>query len=51
MFVHAGPFGNIAHGNSSIIADRIAHDAIAEIHMFGTEGIPVGAGRGHRGVL
>ena len=23
-FVHAGPFGNIAHGNSSIIADRIA---------------------------
>jgi len=22
--VHAGPFGNIAHGNSSIIADRIA---------------------------
>lgn len=23
VFVHAGPFGNIAHGNSSIIADRI----------------------------
>jgi formyltetrahydrofolate synthetase len=23
-FVHAGPFGNIAHGNSSIIADQIA---------------------------
>ncbi|MFA5156928.1 MAG: formate--tetrahydrofolate ligase [Candidatus Omnitrophota bacterium] len=23
-FVHTGPFGNIAHGNSSIIADRIA---------------------------
>src|SRR5581483_2337380 len=23
-FVHAGPFGNIAHGNSSIIADEIA---------------------------
>jgi len=23
-FVHAGPFGNIAHGNSSVIADRIA---------------------------
>ncbi|MFN8511054.1 MAG: formate--tetrahydrofolate ligase [Chloroflexia bacterium] len=21
--VHAGPFGNIAHGNSSILADRI----------------------------
>ena len=24
MFVHAGPFANIAHGNSSIIADKIA---------------------------
>ena len=24
VLVHAGPFGNIAHGNSSIIADRIA---------------------------
>ena len=24
MFVHAGPFANIAHGNSSILADRIA---------------------------
>jgi len=23
-FVHAGPFANIAHGNSSIIADRVA---------------------------
>jgi formate--tetrahydrofolate ligase len=23
-FVHCGPFGNIAHGNNSIIADRIA---------------------------
>ena len=23
-FVHAGPFANIAHGNSSIIADQIA---------------------------
>ncbi|MEE8142493.1 MAG: formate--tetrahydrofolate ligase, partial [Planctomycetota bacterium] len=23
-FVHTGPFGNIAHGNSSIVADRIA---------------------------
>jgi methylenetetrahydrofolate dehydrogenase (NADP+)/methenyltetrahydrofolate cyclohydrolase/formyltetrahydrofolate synthetase len=23
-FVHAGPFGNIAHGNSSILADQIA---------------------------
>jgi len=24
VFVHAGPFANIAHGNNSIIADRIA---------------------------
>ena len=24
VFVHTGPFGNIAHGNSSILADRIA---------------------------
>ena len=24
VFVHAGPFANIAHGQSSIIADRIA---------------------------
>jgi formyltetrahydrofolate synthetase len=24
VLVHAGPFGNIAHGNSSILADRIA---------------------------
>lgn len=24
MFVHAGPFANIAHGNSSILADKIA---------------------------
>ena len=24
VFVHAGPFANIAHGNSSILADKIA---------------------------
>ena len=24
MLIHAGPFANIAHGNSSIIADKIA---------------------------
>lgn len=23
VFVHAGPFANIAHGNSSIIADKV----------------------------
>lgn len=31
MFVHAGPFANIAHGNSSILADRIA------LKLAGTE--------------
>ena len=24
VFVHAGPFANIAHGNSSIVADKVA---------------------------
>ena len=24
VMVHAGPFGNIAHGNSSVVADRVA---------------------------
>ncbi len=23
VFVHAGPFANIAHGNSSILADKV----------------------------
>ena len=27
VLVHAGPFGNIAHGNNSILADRIALEA------------------------
>ncbi|KAJ3197161.1 tetrahydrofolate synthase [Irineochytrium annulatum] len=35
VFVHAGPFANIAHGNSSILADRIA------LKLAGTE--PAGA--------
>ena len=30
VFVHAGPFANIAHGNSSIIADRIALKLVGE---------------------
>ena len=29
-FVHAGPFANIAHGNSSIIADQIALKLVGE---------------------
>merc|ERR1712136_278714 len=32
VFVHAGPFANIAHGNSSIIADKIA------LKLVGPEG-------------
>ncbi|XP_045252495.2 C-1-tetrahydrofolate synthase, cytoplasmic isoform X2 [Macaca fascicularis] len=35
VFVHAGPFANIAHGNSSILADRIA------LKLVGPEGFVV----------
>uniref|UniRef100_A0A2K6MA38 C-1-tetrahydrofolate synthase, cytoplasmic n=1 Tax=Rhinopithecus bieti TaxID=61621 RepID=A0A2K6MA38_RHIBE len=35
VFVHAGPFANIAHGNSSITADRIA------LKLVGPEGFAV----------
>ncbi|XP_039263410.2 C-1-tetrahydrofolate synthase, cytoplasmic-like [Styela clava] len=35
VFVHAGPFANIAHGNSSILADKIA------LKLVGPEGIVV----------
>ncbi|EGD77864.1 MTHFD1L protein [Salpingoeca rosetta] len=35
VFVHAGPFANIAHGNSSIIADKIA------LKLVGPEGVVV----------
>uniref|UniRef100_A0A2R8MWF6 C-1-tetrahydrofolate synthase, cytoplasmic n=1 Tax=Callithrix jacchus TaxID=9483 RepID=A0A2R8MWF6_CALJA len=35
VFVHAGPFANIAHGNSSIIADRMA------LKLVGPEGFVV----------
>ncbi len=40
VFVHTGPFGNIAHGNSSIIADRIAlrfADYVVTESGFGTD--------------
>jgi formate--tetrahydrofolate ligase len=30
VFVHAGPFANIAHGNSSIVADQIALKVVGE---------------------
>ncbi|XP_066485696.1 C-1-tetrahydrofolate synthase, cytoplasmic isoform X2 [Tiliqua scincoides] len=35
VFVHAGPFANIAHGNSSILADKIA------LKLVGKEGFVV----------
>ena len=39
-FVHAGPFANIAHGNSSIVADRLALklvDAVCTEAGFGAD--------------
>eukprot|EP00117_Sycon_ciliatum_P012572 scpid28021/ scgid3538/ C-1-tetrahydrofolate synthase, cytoplasmic; Methylenetetrahydrofolate dehydrogenase; Methenyltetrahydrofolate cyclohydrolase; Formyltetrahydrofolate synthetase len=37
VFVHAGPFANIAHGNSSILADRIALKLVGENGYVVTE--------------
>ena len=40
MFVHAGPFANIAHGNSSILADRLAlklADVVVTESGFGSD--------------
>ena len=37
MFVHAGPFANIAHGNSSILADKIALKLVGEEGYVVTE--------------
>src|SRR6202030_2544991 len=34
-FIHAGPFANIAHGNSSIVADQIA------LKLAGSDGFVV----------
>jgi formate--tetrahydrofolate ligase len=39
-FVHAGPFANIAHGNSSVVADRVAlklMDAVVTEGGFGAD--------------
>ena len=44
-FVHAGPFANIAHGNSSIVADQIALKLVGQDGYALTE---AGFGRGHR---
>jgi formyltetrahydrofolate synthetase len=34
VLVHAGPFANIAHGNSSIVADQIALKLVGEVCMI-----------------
>lgn len=41
VFVHAGPFANIAHGNSSILADKIA------LKLVGPEGFVGERSRGN----
>lgn len=38
VFVHAGPFANIAHGNSSVLADKIALKLVGEKGFVVTEG-------------
>ena len=55
--VHAGPFANIAHGNSSVIADQIALKLVGKDGFCVTE-VWIGSNRGvnmvwmscHRGV-
>jgi len=37
VFVHAGPFANIAHGNSSIVADQIALKMVGRAGFVVTE--------------
>ena len=37
VFVHAGPFANIAHGNSSILADQLALKMVGEDGFVVTE--------------
>jgi formyltetrahydrofolate synthetase len=46
VFVHAGPFANIAHGNSSILADQMALKLVGESGFVITEagfGADIGA--------
>jgi hypothetical protein len=40
VLVHAGPFANIAHGNSSIVADQIG------LKLVGADGFVVTEARG-----
>nr|KAJ3418090.1 C-1-tetrahydrofolate synthase, cytoplasmic [Polyrhizophydium stewartii] len=42
VFVHAGPFANIAHGNSSILADRIALKLTGTAEGLGADDSPKG---------
>uniref|UniRef100_A0A8C1U019 formate--tetrahydrofolate ligase n=1 Tax=Cyprinus carpio TaxID=7962 RepID=A0A8C1U019_CYPCA len=37
VFVHAGPFANIAHGNSSVLADKLALKLVGEEGFVVTE--------------
>ncbi|CAI5770280.1 monofunctional C1-tetrahydrofolate synthase, mitochondrial isoform X1 [Podarcis lilfordi] len=37
VFVHAGPFANIAHGNSSVLADKIALKLVGKEGFVATE--------------
>lgn len=38
VFVHAGPFANIAHGNSSVLADKLALKLVGEDGFVGKSG-------------
>src|SRR5271170_6792891 len=37
VFVHAGPFANIAHGNSSIVADQVSLKLVGKDGFVVTE--------------
>ncbi|MFQ5885781.1 MAG: formate--tetrahydrofolate ligase [Anaerolineae bacterium] len=43
-FVHAGPFANIAHGNSSIIADKIGLKLVPDGYLVTESGFGVDCG-------
>lgn len=38
VFVHAGPFANIAHGNSSVLADKLALKLVGQDGFVGKNG-------------
>lgn len=41
MFVHAGPFANIAHGNSSVLADKLALKLVGQDGYVGKSARPL----------